>query len=192
LALLARQAWGKRSEIGDRRSEECPFEVPGEERISAFDAWRREQCMQAVERQGLTECRNEDYLPLMAHFLRLLGREDEAAALLERAEMEPRAYVMDQFRRACRVAEGHVQNPEQYAEGFLRRACKCGIDDAPEKALWRAVYLLRNKVKCETRKARVGCGPYVAHTCVECGKSRELDSNGRCSECALCVAGGAS
>jgi hypothetical protein len=152
LILLARQAFGV-SRGACREEEECPFEVPGEAKVSDFDAWRREQCMQAVERQGLTECRNEDYLPLMAHFLRLLGRDDEAAALQERAEMEPRAYLMDQFQRACRAAERHVQNPEQYALGFLRRACKCGIDDAPDKALWRAIYLLRNKVKCEERKA---------------------------------------
>lgn len=26
-------------------------------------------------------------------------------------------------------------------------------------------------------------------TCVECGKHREVDTNGRCSECSLCVAG---
>jgi hypothetical protein len=156
--LLAREAWGKvssqKSVVSSQEAdEECPFDVPGEVKVSGFDAWRRDQCMQAVERQGLTECRNEDYLPLMAHFLRLLGREDEAAALQERAEMEPRAYLMDQFQRACRDAAGAVDNPVQYAEGFLRRACKCGIDDAPDKALWRAVYLLRNKVKCERKKA---------------------------------------
>jgi hypothetical protein len=88
----------------------------------------------------------------MAHFLRVLGRTEEADRLVARAEMEPRAYLMDQFRRACNDAASAVDNPVQYAEGFLRRACGCGIDDAPDKALWRAIYLLRNKVKCEERK----------------------------------------
>jgi hypothetical protein len=156
LVLLAREAFGKRGtgsgELGTE--EECPFEVPGEAKVSDFDAWRRSQCMQAVERPGLTACRNEDYLPLKAHFLRILGRTEEADAAQERAEMEPRAYLFDQFRRACNAAAGAVDNPAQYAEGFLRRACKCGIDDAPDKALWRAIYLLRNKVKCEERKRK--------------------------------------
>jgi hypothetical protein len=28
--------------------------------------------------------------------------------------------------------------------------------------------------------------------CVECGKARTVDANGRCSECARCVGGGAA
>jgi hypothetical protein len=154
LVLLARQAFVK-AEGGRRKTEEeeCPFDVPGEARVSDFDAWRRSQCMQAVERPGLSVCRNEDYLPLQAHFLRLLGRDQEAEAVQARAEMEPRAYLMAQFNRATQEAKDYIDDPVRYAEGFLRKACGCGIDDAPDKALWRAIYLLRNKVRVERKKA---------------------------------------
>jgi hypothetical protein len=169
LVLLAKQAWGeRRPETRDQRpqtedgrpkttdqrpqTEDCPFDVPGEAKVSDFDGWRREQCMQVVERPGLTACCNEDYLPLTAHFLRLLGRTEEAEAALTRAEMEPRVYLMGQFNRAAQEAMGYIDDPVRYAEGFLRKACGCGIDDAPDKALWRAIYLLRNKVRCERKK----------------------------------------
>jgi hypothetical protein len=41
---------------------------------------------------------------------------------------------------------------------------------------------------------RMASGGYDPSTlagqlCVECGKGRDLDANGRCSECAMCVAG---
>jgi hypothetical protein len=140
LVLMARQAFlylVAEGELGDAAEP---------------DVWRHEQCMQAVERPGLTACRNEDYLPLMAHFLRVQGRDEEADAALTRAEMEPRAYLVAQFNKAAQDAMEYIDDPVRYAEGFLRKACKCGIDDAPDKALWRAIYLLRNKVRCERRK----------------------------------------
>jgi hypothetical protein len=44
-----------------------------------FDAWRREQCLAAVGKFGLTACTHGDFQPLMAHFKTLSG--DLAAAL---------------------------------------------------------------------------------------------------------------
>lgn len=158
LAMLARMAWGKQredrsQESGVRSDEDCPFEVPGErDEVGDFDTWRRRQCMIAVERPGLSVCRNEDYLPLKAHFLMILGRVDEAEAVGERAAMDPRNRAMHEFRRACSAAAGVLDNPEAYADGFLRRACGVGIHDASDKQVWRAVYLLRRKAGLERKK----------------------------------------
>jgi hypothetical protein len=44
-----------------------------------FDSWRREQCLAAVGKSGLTACTHGDFQPLMAHFKTLSG--DLAGAL---------------------------------------------------------------------------------------------------------------
>jgi hypothetical protein len=160
LVILAREAWRKQTTDHGLRTtdyglqtDDVPFEVPGEgQEVGDFDTWRHRQCLLAVERPGLSVCRNEDYLPLKAHFLMILGRVDEAEAAGERAAMDPRNRVLHEFRRACNEAAGVLDNPVQYAEGFLRRVARCGIDDAPDNAIWRAVYLLRRKARLERRK----------------------------------------
>jgi hypothetical protein len=156
LILMAREAWmaAKTGPDADAGADDCPFDIPTDRTELSFDDWRRAQCMLVVERPGLTACRNEDYLPLKAHFLRLLGRHTEADAALERAEMEPRAYVLFHFQAACKAAAGALDNPVAYASGFLRKAEGCGIDDAPDRALWRAIYLLRRKAGLESKKTR--------------------------------------
>jgi hypothetical protein len=154
LILLAREAWAKRAEpVLAGVVDECPFDVPapagaGED----FDAWRHAECMMAVERPGLSACRNEDYLPLKAHFLRLLGRHEEAEALDAKALVDPRNRAMHEFQRACMAAAGVLDNPLAYAEGFLRRACGVSLDEASDTHIWRAVYLLRRKAGLEKRK----------------------------------------
>lgn len=43
-----------------------------------FDAWRHRECMEAVQRGGITECNHEDFRPLLSHFQALAG--DDGAA----------------------------------------------------------------------------------------------------------------
>lgn len=43
-----------------------------------FDAWRREQVMAKVGRNGLSDCAHDHYRPLMGHFKILAGRDGEA------------------------------------------------------------------------------------------------------------------
>ena len=166
LVLLAREAWQKQkqkqttdhgqqtTDHGQQTTDqECPFEVPGErDAVEDVDTWRRRQCMIAVERPGLSLCRNEDFLPLKAHFLMILGRIDEAEEAGERAAMDPRNRAMHELQRACGAAAGCLDNPEAYAEGFLRRACGVGLRDASDKQIWRATYLLRRKAGLERKK----------------------------------------
>lgn len=44
----------------------------------SFDAWRHDQCMQAVSKPGITSCHHGDFRPLLAHFQTLAG--DDASA----------------------------------------------------------------------------------------------------------------
>ncbi|MDP3850491.1 MAG: hypothetical protein Q8Q59_08315 [Luteolibacter sp.] len=43
-----------------------------------FDAWRHQQCMDAVEKPGITSCNHGDFQPLLAHFQTLAGDDDAA------------------------------------------------------------------------------------------------------------------
>jgi hypothetical protein len=148
LVLLAREAWG-RGGAGQ-----------------GFDEWRHQQCLLTVERGGLTECRNEDYLPLKAHFLRLLGRAEEAAAAETRHAMEPRTWAFHNFQLAMQAATDAAFVARErldayaYAGGFLRRTRGVAtFDEADTKAVWAATYLLQRKAaqlrkRAETAAAR--------------------------------------
>jgi len=50
---------------------------------SRFDDWRRDQVMDAVGKPGISKIARNDWRTVMAHFLTLSGREDEAFALLQ-------------------------------------------------------------------------------------------------------------
>ncbi len=136
LVMLAREAW---------QQEFPPSDLD-------FDVWRHRQVMATVERGGLTQCRNEDFLFLKAHFLKLLGRDAEAGAALARHELEPRTWAWHKFQEAVREAKDAAAaagdkrfDPIAYAGGFLRRKRGVNLDDADTKSIWQAYYLLRRK-----------------------------------------------
>jgi len=143
LILLARQGF---SELCDR----------GELGESAeFDVWRRQQCMQCVERSGLTACRNEDYLPMLAHFLRILGRYTEAQEALARHVTEPRSHAMAALTKACEAASDVLPYAMQYATGFVRNKRGVSLEDADDKTLWAAGYLVARKAAQLRKKGQV-------------------------------------
>ena len=129
LVLLARRAFA---------AEFPPTDEP-------FDAWRHRQCQMAVERPGLTACRNEDFLPLKAHFLRLLGDEAGAEEAQLRASGEARRQAWWGLERACNAAADVLPAAWQYASGFMRNKRGCGLDDADAKALRHAAYVVSRK-----------------------------------------------
>lgn len=58
------------------------IDVPFDQSKSAYMAdWRHAEQLKACGKASLTDCRNADYRPIMAHFLTLQGREAEAFAL---------------------------------------------------------------------------------------------------------------
>jgi hypothetical protein len=136
LAMLARQAFS------------CAFPLPD----LAFDEWRRQQCMQVVERPGLTRCRNEDYLPLKAHFLRLAGDVQGAERATLRHSTEPRRWAMHQLERACMDAADVLPAALEYAAGCIRNRLGLSLEDADDKALWWATYTVRRKAMLERKR----------------------------------------
>jgi hypothetical protein len=104
-----------------------------------------------VERGGFRECRHEDFLPLKAHFLRLMGREADADAALVRQETQPRRLALHNLELACEEADAAAADAgirfdgRAYAGGFLRNKRHVSIEEADDKALWHACYVLKRK-----------------------------------------------
>jgi hypothetical protein len=94
LAQLARQAWDALDELG------LVADVPGESAAARFTCWRRAQQAEAVGRESLRDCRNDDYRPLRAHFNSLLGRDDRAFDDLMRTGPGPKAENAEDTREA--------------------------------------------------------------------------------------------
>jgi hypothetical protein len=118
-----------------------------------FDSWRHDQVMRVVERGGFRECRNEDYLPLKAHFLRLLDRTAEAEEALAKYDTETRSWALNRLQHACKLAADVLPDAMNYASGFIRNHRGVGIDDASDKDLWAAMYTVKRRAEQLRRKA---------------------------------------
>lgn len=132
LIRLAREAFMylvDRGELGD---------------AAEFDVWRRAQVMQSVERAGLRECHNEDFLPLKRRFLQAMGREDEAAAAEARSENETRTWAVARLHQACIEVADVMPYAWDYAMGILK---KHGMDDqnAEPRWIWRCLYTVKRR-----------------------------------------------
>lgn len=114
--------------------------------------WRVEQCFEACGRR-LSEARNEDYLPLRAHFANLLGHSGVALNDLIRAQDEPRAWALHSLDRECAKAKKVMDQPYTYAVGFLRRK-GANPEEASPNQIWHAIFTLRRKVQSLRHKER--------------------------------------
>ena len=136
LVLLARRAYA--------------LEFPAPE--MDFDAWRHWQCQVSVERPGLTACRQDEFLPLRAHFLRMCGLTEAAKSDDFRALNEPRTRAAHALHEACREYADVLPRAMDYAAGFIRNKRHVDPDDADAKTLWHAVYVVRRRGEQLRRK----------------------------------------
>lgn len=168
LVLLAKRAWNA---WGEKRMAE------GQE-VMGFDEWRHNEQRMAVERRSLTLCTNEDFLFLKAHYLTLLGKKDTANALRVRAACEPRIWAKSRFERECRDAADVLPHAREYAAGFLRNARGVTLDEASEKQIWHAIYIVRRRASQLRRKTG------MAHSAERMERTRSVRS-GRHAPCAM-------
>jgi hypothetical protein len=153
LVLLARDAWARETHIGRARPPDAPpTNHSAAKAAEGFDFWRRRHCMMAVEKPGLTACRNEDYNPLRAHFLMLLGRKTEADRCGVRQFSDPRRQAQVKLEEECLDAADVLPGARAYAAGFLRNARKTSVEEADAKTLWHAIFVVRRRA-AQLRKA---------------------------------------
>lgn len=128
LCILAREAFEKVQGRGPHSAAE-------------LEQFRHEQIRRAVNRNGLRDCGQNDYLPLKAHFLDLTGESGEALnAHLAHGGEERR---LAQHKLAAMCAERGVTLG--YAAAICRAQFKCALDDASPAQLWKLFFTLKTR-----------------------------------------------
>ena len=120
--------------------------------------WRHEQQEKAVGRYSLRSAIQDDYKPLMAHFLNLLGDVKTALRYQTEAVLEPRKLAMAQLRAMC----GKRGVTMDYADGICQQAWKCSLADANEQQVWwvrRKVQKMPKPVAESSQLSVASCEP---------------------------------
>lgn len=77
---------------------------------SSFDEFRRDQVMAAVGAAGISKINREEWRPVMAHFLTLSGKEDEAFELLNKTgEKGYRPAGPDDTHESCEALASKIR-----------------------------------------------------------------------------------
>jgi hypothetical protein len=138
-----------------RRAFERLYDSGAISETTDFDSWRHQQAIQAVERTGLRECRQEDFAQLKGHFLRLLGQPAMANRMQARAELEPRRVALWKLRHECEAVADVIGNAEAYVCGIARARFKVGtLAELGEKQLWILLFDLRRNAQRRRAKGR--------------------------------------
>jgi len=129
LCILSRQAFAA-----------VHFREPnGEAELSQF---RHEQVQSAVGKSGLRVCVQDDFLPLKAWFLDLMGESGQAMdAHIEHAG-EARRLALYHLEQVCAMS-GHDVS---YAGVVCRSMFKCALDEASAVQLWKLVFRLKSRL----------------------------------------------
>lgn len=109
-----------------------------------FTDWRHEQQFAAVGKMSLRSCTQGDFAKLMAHGLDLAGDTGNAFRWHLKAQTNPERVALAKLKEAC--AEAGVEYPS-YPLAICWDVCKCRLEDATEKQVWRLVYTVRNRRK---------------------------------------------
>jgi hypothetical protein len=122
--------------------------------VTDFDEWRHRLCRQVVERDGLRQCRQEDFLPLRAHLLRELGAHRAADREETRSLTDDRRRALAVFHRECKQATDVIENPEGYAASIARSKYKTTRIDAELSAnqIWTLVFDIRRAAQHRRNK----------------------------------------
>jgi len=110
---------------------------------AGFEEWRREEQVAAVGKPSLRGCTQDDYKPLMAHFLALAGRTGEAYDAQRMSQAEPKQVALHKLNGACAVAGVSMG----YAAAIARNRFKCAIEDLSVKQIWQLVFTVKNRRK---------------------------------------------
>lgn len=122
----------------------------------AFNDWRHEEVRACVGKGGLTECVNADYLPLKAHFLALGGKFGASMKASLKSMNEPRSWALFNLMKACTEAKDVMPEAMKYARGFVLNKRGISLDDADDRTIWHAVFVVRRKAQAERKKKQGG------------------------------------
>ena len=109
----------------------------------ALDAeqYRHAEVQKAVGKPGLTACTQDDWRPLLAHFLALQGRTGEAFEHALAHGTEPARVWMFKLGDACNRAG----LPMAYPDAICRRQYRCALSDASATQLRNLTFTVINR-----------------------------------------------
>lgn len=138
LCILIRDAYGRQEHASANPSTE------------EIDTFRHEECQRAVGKPGLTACVQDDWKPLLAHFLAMTGATDRAFEAAYEHGTEPARVAMFKLHEALRKAG----LPMAYAAAISRRQHHgkepSGLNP---KQLWQLTYTINNRGAGRRREA---------------------------------------
>ena len=159
LCQLAKRAW-------DQWPEREAFldANPDFSKSAAFEAWRRNEQLEAAGVSSLKSATSEThYLRIKAHWEDRLGHYERAAKDLLKHANEACLQVLYKVYQSCQ--ERGLDYPG-YPGAICRRQYKCALEEASEKQLWSICYTIRNR---RTRSgAKYRAGKYARSGKVKC------------------------
>jgi hypothetical protein len=136
----------------------------------SFDDWRRRECMQCVERGGLTFAAQSDWPFIMGHFHKLIATHtdndqerfvsnDVAFKMGAKALNQDASFAMAKLRHECTSAQGVMRDPRGFCRGIsLKRfhvePVQNGLIKLSAQQIWWLIFTLRRRVGQLKRKGR--------------------------------------
>jgi len=154
ISQVAREAFDHQDGLG-------LIEAEGASDSARFTAWRREEQIKAVRIESLTNCGNQHFRPLLAHFLCLAGRDDQAFKYqLKTGRVKDHGALDD-------TVENRETQRTLIVQELTAHAAKCN----PKAEAWDPT--IAAKV---TEKGGLICANYVIAIAKSKCKGRSLDS----------------
>ena len=140
MCALAREAWAFKRAAGHAGAD--------------FNAWRYEENFKACHKESLRACTQRDWPLLRAHFLRLLGRCEQARNLETRATLQAAHVAANRLRLECEAARDVIAMPGKYIEAISRARFKRPTNELSAREIWTLVFDLRRNAQGRRAKAR--------------------------------------
>jgi hypothetical protein len=154
ISQVAREAFDHQDRLG-------LIETEGASDSARVTAWRRKEQIRAVRIESLTNCGNQHFRPLLAHFLCLAGRDDQAFNYqLKTGRVKDHGALDD-------THENRETQRTLIVQELTAHAAKC----SPGKEGWDPI--IAAKV---TEKGGLICANYVIAIAKSKCKGRSLDS----------------
>jgi hypothetical protein len=154
LVILARKVYGLKSMVSGL----------------SFDAWRRKETLLTVERPGLRQCRQEDFLRLKAHWLKALGAVKQAERVQARAQIEPRQMALHKLHAELASAADVIKRPHDYVAAIAAARFKTSLieTDLAANQIWNLVFDIRRAA--QRRRSAQGARPQTIDQRPQTGK----------------------
>ena len=122
----------------------------------SYAEWRHAEQLEACGKASLTECRQVDYLPIVAHFKILLGETPSAFTDLMRSGQVNEDQRLALFMLAENCEERSTPDKPlhfpQYPAAIAWRQYNCKLLSCTPDQLWNLVYTIRNRGAKRRRK----------------------------------------